>query len=272
MERVRGTRPIPQAGFNVGYVGTVDFEKMHPDFVPMSAAVDAPGVRFDVYGAGRAAARLANQAEELGVADRFGFHGWADDVRSVFARLDVLGYPLREDNYSAAELVLQEAMYAGVPPVVLPYGGAPHLIEHGENGLIAADEDDYPRCIEALHRSPELRGRLAAGAREHARRAWAPDVVAARWREIYRSLMARPKTGCRAPLFGGLSGAPLFARTLGDRAAELLGSDEAIATASPALLSVDTGGILHYRRRYPEDPDLQRWAGLALLRRARAAA
>jgi hypothetical protein len=276
-------RRVPHPGFNVGYVGTVDFAKMHPDYVAMSAAVEVPAARFQVYGAGRAFGTLADRARELGVSARFELHGWAADLRPVLGGLDVFGYPLREDNYSASELVLQEAMYAGVPPVVLPYGGAPRALDHGRTGLVAADEDDYARSIEALYRSPDLRERLGAAARDHARRAWAPEKIAARWDGVYRELLAESKAE-RAPLFDGLEGAALFARTLGERApqfersmtaadaAEQLEAERAIAASPPALASADGGGILHYRRRYPDDPHLNRWAGLVLLRLARAAA
>lgn len=33
--RLEGVRPVPHEGFNVGYIGTVDFVKMHPHFVRM---------------------------------------------------------------------------------------------------------------------------------------------------------------------------------------------------------------------------------------------
>ena len=282
-ERLDGIERIPHAGFNVGYVGTVDFAKMHPDYVAMSAAVDVPHVRFPVCGAGRAYPAIAGQADELGVTERFEFRGWVDDVRPVLGTLDVFGYPLCEDNYSAAELVLQEAMYAGVPPVVLPYGGAARVVDDGRTGMVAGDEDDYLRCVEALHRSPALRERLGSAAREHARRAWAPERIAARWRRLYEGLLARPKTE-RPPLFAGLEGAALFVRTLGDAApqferslvasdaGERLEAEQAIAASSPVLLSASTGGLLHYRRHFPDDPDLNRWAALVLLRGARAAA
>jgi glycosyltransferase involved in cell wall biosynthesis len=282
-ERVAGTRRIPHSGFNVGYIGTVDFAKMHPRYVAMSAAVEIPGVKFPVYGAGGALGALAEQAEALGVAERFELRGWVDDIRPALGSLDVFGYPLREDNYSASELVLQEAMYAGVPPVVLPYGGAPLSVDHRRTGLVAADEDDYARSIETLHRSEALREQLGRAAREHARRAWAPEAIAERWKDVYRRLLAKPKAERGAQLFGGLEGAALFARTLGDSApqfersltasdtAEQLEAERAIVASSPALASPDAGGVLHYRRRYPDDAHLRHWSGLVLLGQGRSA-
>src|SRR4051812_17152211 len=154
-ERVEGIEPVPHAGFNVGYVGTVGFAKMHQRYVAMSARIQVPEVRFVVCGGGDAFSTLARQAEALGVRERFELRGWADDLAPVLSELDVFGYPLCEDNYSASELAIQEAMYAGVPPVVLPYGGAARAVQHGRTGLVARDEDDYARAVEFLHEHPD---------------------------------------------------------------------------------------------------------------------
>jgi hypothetical protein len=256
----------------------------------MSAAVDAPNVRFSVYGSGGGFPALARQAEELGVADRFELRGWVDDIRAAIARLDVFGYPLCEDNYSASELVLQEVMYAGVAPVVLPYGGAQRLVDNGRTGLVAADEDDYPRAIETLHRSPDLRERLGKAAREHAVRTWAPDAIALQWRDAYSELLRQPKRPRPAPPTYTPEGAPAIGRaaarftgTLGGRAPqfersltapdseELLEADRMIAASSPTLASADAGGVLHYRLHHPDDAYLRLWAGLVLLEQGRPA-
>ncbi|MGL6281475.1 MAG: glycosyltransferase, partial [Microcoleaceae cyanobacterium] len=106
-------------GFNVGYIGTVDLVKMHPNYVPMSAKINIPQVKFIVCGHGNDH-HLKYQAEQLGVSTKFDWRGYVEDIKSVIEILDIFGYPLCEDNYSTAELVLQEAMYAGVPPVISP--------------------------------------------------------------------------------------------------------------------------------------------------------
>jgi hypothetical protein len=181
-------------------------------------------------------------------------------------------------------------MYAGVPPVVLPYGGAQHSVDHGRTGLVAEDEYEYPRAIETLHRSPDLRERLGKAARDHAVRTWAPDAVASLWAEAYAELLRRPKRPRPAPPTATLEGAPAiggaaarFARTLGGHAPqfersltaadseELLEADQMIAASSPALASADAGGVLHYRLHHPGDAYLRLWAGLVLLEQGRPA-
>src|SRR5258708_37485047 len=46
--RLEGTIPIPHSGFNVGYIGRVDFVKLHAAFIRMCVAVDIPAGWFYV--------------------------------------------------------------------------------------------------------------------------------------------------------------------------------------------------------------------------------
>jgi glycosyltransferase involved in cell wall biosynthesis len=288
--RLAGLARRPHDGFNVGYVGTVDFVKMHPRYAAMSAQIAVPGARFVVCGGGGAYPELRRQAAQAGAAERFDFRGPVEDIRPVLETMDVFGYPLCPDNYSASEQVLQEAMYAGVPPVVLPYGGAARVVSHGETGLIVDSEDEYPQAVEYLHRHPEERERLGRNAQARAAREFGAENTAARFGEIYERLMGGPKRGRRWPsaragedgadssarLPAGGAGASLFVESLGDAApqfrvsltsedaAELFAAERLIAGSSPVLSSAGGGGILHYRRRYPDDAHLRLWAGLVL--------
>ena len=209
----------------------------------------------------------------------------------MFASSTCSATPCCEDNYSAAELVLQEAMYAGVPPVVLPYGGARRLVEStAERGWWPPARTTTPRAVERLHRSPATRRRLGEAAREHARRTWSPERLAPRWRDAYSSLLKLPKRPRSGRPFQAIAGVPAssrgaarFADTLGDRAPqfrlsltasrleEVLDAERSIAASTPALASADAGGVLHYRRRHPQDAHLRLWSGLVLLGQGRPA-
>ena len=152
--RLAHLAPAAHAGFNVGYVGTVDFVKMHPDFMAMSADVRIPDARFVVCGSGDGFRELERQARALGVTDRFDFCGYVQDLVPVFSVLDVFGYPVADYSYGTADLVLQEAMYAGVPPVVYAPSGAHPLVDDGVTGLVARDAKQVqPRHRAAVSRT-----------------------------------------------------------------------------------------------------------------------
>ncbi|HIK10509.1 MAG TPA: glycosyltransferase [Oscillatoriaceae cyanobacterium M33_DOE_052] len=291
-ERLTHLQPKPHDRFNVGYIGTVDFVKMHRNYVPMSASIQIPNVRFIVCGGGLEK-YLQQEAQQLGAGDRFEFRGYVEDIKSVIEILDVYGYPLCEDTYAAAELNLQEVMCAGIPPVVFPYGGVKRLIMDNYTGLIVDTELEYQQAIEYLYHNPAERLRLGKNAREYAQQIFGAENAAKQLNPIYEKLMQLPKRQRQwgIPLDTSIlhqpisladvtseepqpTGAELFIETLGDQAGpfiasmtaqnieELWQSDRQIAAASPLLQSKYAGGIFQYRNYYPQDGYLKFWFGL----------
>ena len=285
--RLGEIQPQNHSTFNVGYIGTIDFAKMHPDFVAMSAGVEIPNARFVLCGDGDATAILKQQVLALSAGARFEFLHYVEDVSSVLSKLDVFGYPLCSDNYGASELVLQEAMYAGVPPVLLPFGGAPHLIAHGESGLVAGDEKEYVRAIEYLYTHPTERLRLGRNAAARARQLFGARNSAEKFNRIYSCLKETPKRIPRPfdlPARAEVTmksdlGASLLIRSLGDKATNFsnslaaleddltLSAETHIAAATPVLGNC----VLQYWKRFPDDRHLALWSGLVLLNRNRPA-
>jgi glycosyltransferase involved in cell wall biosynthesis len=287
--RLRGVRPTPHDAFNVGYIGTVDFVKMHQNYVVMSAQIDIPNVRFIVCGAGSAYPQLKQKARELGVEQKFQFLGYVEDIRSVIQTMDIFGYPLCEGNYSTAELVLQEVMLAGVPPVIFPYGGAQRSIIQNQTGLIVQNEEEYKEAIEYLYKNPKERFRLSRNAKNYARQNFGAENSAKQLNIVFDRLMGSPKKKREwRPCLGRKNleqskGSDAFINSLGNTAShfstsvqskdvnELFDADKKIALSSPVLCSPGAGGIFHYRNHYPNDPYLRFWSGLVLQQQGRYA-
>jgi glycosyltransferase involved in cell wall biosynthesis len=279
-ERLFGVTLLPHPGFNIGYIGTVDFGKMHPRYAAMHAAIDIPNTRIIVCGHGAASAILAQQIKELGLSHRFDLRGYVEDITGVLSIIDVFGYPLCEDVLVGSELVLQEVMFAGIPSVVFSHGGAAHLVNDGETGFIVNTEAQYIERIAYLYRRPDERLKMGAAAAAYARAKLGIKNLAPLIDAAYMRLASMPKR-VRSPL-ARLDGADAFVRSLGNAAGvfrasrstkmtQAMEADETIAASSEALASASGGGILHYRRRYPNDPMLRLWAGLVLLGHQRPA-
>jgi glycosyltransferase involved in cell wall biosynthesis len=270
-DRLAGCTPQAHAGFVAGYVGGLGPGKLHPDFVPMSAAARIPGARFLVCGSG--AEPLRRQVQSLAAADRFDVRGYVENIRSILAGCDVFGYPLCPDTYATSEKALQEAMWVGIPPLVFPHGGVRCLVEDGVTGRVVATPAAYTAALEALYHAPEERRRLGANARDYARAAFDPQRAVGQLSDLYTALMQQPKRPRQWP-GDGPTPAHWFVAALGEHAGpfarSLAGRDPeaeaAIAAASDLLFSGE-GGIVHYRNAYPGDPHLQRWTSLALHQR-----
>lgn len=292
-ERVENVHPKAHEGFNVGYMGSLSFSKMHPDYIAMSARANIPDVKFILCGGGNIEL-LKNQARELNAEDKFQFQGFVEDIASEIAYFDVYGYPLCEDTYAAAELNLQEAMYAGIPPIVFPHGGVKKLIINNYTGLMVDSPLEYSQALEYLYHNPEERIRLGKNAKEYASQIFGAENAARQLNPIYHRLMASPKRA-RAwgiPVDGNLldepvslldvvdippefRGAKTFIESIGNTAPyfltnltskneqELFDTDNQIANAS-TLLGSGEGGVIQYLNYFPDDGFLRFWTGLIL--------
>jgi glycosyltransferase involved in cell wall biosynthesis len=131
-------------------------------------------VRFDIYGRGDSAERIASLAADLGVADRVVFHGRIplEAVAGQVAAADVGLAPTRRDAFTDFSLSTKIFEYAAMgkvavcsrlPTVERYVGGAVLMYEPGDPIALAAG-------LRQLVADPALRARLmrAADARVHA--------------------------------------------------------------------------------------------------------
>lgn len=296
LARLEGISPRPHDGFNVGYVGTASFVKMHSDFVSMSASAEIKDARFIICGFH--SSELADEIVACPSPQKFELKGFVKDIRPVLEVLDVFGYPLGEDNYSGAEMVLQEAMFAGIPPVVFPHGGAGRLVVDNYTGLVVDSGWEYARALEYLYHHPEQRERLGKNAREYALQMFSAKKAADRLNSIYTHLMTLPKRTRKwnsmppierkkdqKPPAGGIpwpmeppeesfAGAHHFIESLGEFGGlfvesmttedhkALFATDEKIRNLSTVMKATDTGGVTQYLMCYPRDAWLLFWGGL----------
>ena len=283
--RLADPRSRTHDGYQVGYIGSLDFCKLHASFMPMSAAIEVPGIHLLVCGSGRDRPELERQANALNAADRFSFLGFTEDIADILSRIDVFGYPLCEGNHSTGELAIQEAMYAGVPPVIFPFGGAAEIVAHGHSGIIVRNENEYSAAIARLYYMPSERKRLGENAAREARARFGAHKSGPAMERLYEKMMAGPKrergSAAATQSQANNRGAWSLIRSLdgvGDTdfrcSLEPTSEDEAVA-AEERIASVSAGMadiVLQYRLRHPDDPYLRLWVGLILRKRRRAIA
>lgn len=232
---------------------------------------------------------MHHQCEAAGLSERVHVHGHVEDIRAAFAAMDIFGYPLAPHSYATSEKVIQEAMWVGVPPVVLANSAAASLVQHERTGLVCQTEAEYPRAIDRLASDAVLRTALGRGARRHAREHFDPHRNADRFLSVLEHVSTLPKRRWR-PLPGrDAPGAHCFVQSLGElgsafaqslaaplgtgqracstaepMSAETRTAEATIAEASPGLAHGE-GGVVQYRNAYPQDPHLRLWSGLIAL-------
>ncbi len=137
---------------------------------------------------------LHEQAERLGIADRVDFVGFNPDVGGELERADLLVHAsVLSDPLNTSVL---EGMAAGVPVVATDTGGHVEYMRDGREGLLhrRGDARALAGVLKRAAGDPELRRRIAAGARERAREL-APAPVAQRWITLYRAISGGRRLG-----------------------------------------------------------------------------
>ncbi|MBU3176436.1 glycosyltransferase family 4 protein [Clostridium estertheticum] len=156
------------SGFNVGYIGFLGYNKMHPNFVKYcEGASDIPNVKFNVVGETSFGKQLlVDVYNSKLVKDKIIFEGYSLNVLNNLAEFDVFGYPLNPNHYGTAENVLLEAMAAGIVPVVLNQCTEKYIVKNMKTGLLVNNISEYANALRWLYENPIKRNILAVNASE----------------------------------------------------------------------------------------------------------
>jgi len=279
IDHVASVQPNAHQRFKVGYIGTVDYSKMHPNFLKMSSKTKIPEAQFIVCG-GPSEKQIQKESLQYEMGQRFAFMGQINDIMPYLSEFDVFGYPLAPYHWGTCEQALGESMAAGVPPVVLANRAERYIVDDGVTGIVAADEEAYAQALEELYRNPGLRQRLSGNAREAARKLFSLDLMVSRWENVFNEALSFPKTQRKwTGRYHGRSVFPhhIFLESLGDYGQDFFcslnarhGRDKEAALESIRKLcdssylwrSNTRGTPHHYHRFFPEDNFLKLWSDL----------
>ncbi len=96
--------------------------------------MDKPrNVTYIIAGDGPLRPELESQAARLGVDDTVIFPGFVEEIRELFACLDIFVIPSIAEGLSITTI---EAMAAGLPVIASQVGGLPELVKDGETGFL----------------------------------------------------------------------------------------------------------------------------------------
>jgi glycosyltransferase involved in cell wall biosynthesis len=145
---------IPADSRVVGTLGALTTVKDHANLLRAHALLP-PDVVCLMCGEGPLRQELSILAAELGTAERVVMPGFARDVASVFAALDVFCLPSLSEGLP---LVVIEAIAAGKPVVCTAVGGVPEVLSRAGGGRLVPAKDPHA-LAEALNAA--LEGRVA---------------------------------------------------------------------------------------------------------------
>ena len=267
VESVADVKKRTHKGFNVGYIGTVDYCKLHPDFLDMSASVDLEDVKFIVVGCGNEK-EIQDEAISKGWGDKFQFLGFVDNIKEYLAIFDVFGYPLAPYHYGTCDQVLAEAMACGIVPVMLENKMEVSMVEDGVTGLVAVDKKSYAEAIKKLHDDVQLRTRLSMATKKKAKERFSLDKMIVEWEAVFNECLLMKKR--KRKWSGKHSGehvipSEVFLESTGEYGDVFLNNLEGYDARiekfreSPLWQSKTKGTVHHYCSFFPDDKILLRF-------------
>jgi len=248
----------PHEGFVVGYIGTLDYCKLHPQFLDICESINVPGARFVVVGTGCDADDMQKEARRRGI--NVEFTGLVGDVRPYLEMFDVFLYPLYEKHFGTCEQVLGEALAAGLPCVVMGNEAERFIISDNVNGFVCYDIDEIPGIVESIHS-----GRITLDydlVRERAADMYSIENEIEKWNAAFDGVMKHP---ARVHKWYDI-----FIESLGrcgDSIRRQLNYNDMTGIAetfntSNQWKSKSKGSIRQYLDYYPDDPVIQKLAEL----------
>ena len=246
-----------QDRFVIGYVGTLGYSKLHPNFIDFCASVDIPNVEFAMVGSPTTKDEILKAAEKKGIADRFVFYGQVSDVTTALSTMNVFGYILNPQHFGATENALLEAMAAGLPVVAIDQNVENVIIKNGETGLLVKSPQTYGAAIKKLHDDNNYSVKLGYFAKKDVLERFNTHDNRNRFKDSCNRLMAQPK---RTHVFRDF-----FGETPADWFLSCVNQDkdcflENRAQDAGIVFKEKTKGTpAHYHNYFPEDSLLTRW-------------
>ena len=134
------------------------------------------------------------------------------NLNSVYRAADFFIWPGIQEAVGMATL---EAMAAGLPVAVGPWGSVAQEIEPGATGLVARTGDELAQAARHLIAGPELRRKLGAAARAHVRRRHSLQVAAKTLTAVFEDVTGRTIAGSAAAGGAAAGGATAGGATAG---------------------------------------------------------
>lgn len=208
--------------FNIGYIGTVDYFRLHPDFLNICAKINIPNIKF-IFCGGNEHIEYQKKVQEMGLEQKFLFLGPIENIEDYLAEFDVFGYLLSRSHCGSCDQALQEAMSAGIVPVVFNNNMEETMIKHNKTGLVAQNDSEYVEYIEKLYSQPELREKISQNARMYAFSNYSLERMNEEWNKIFEEILEIKKDTKKWDIsIGNPTGFDVFLESLGDFASNFV--------------------------------------------------
>lgn len=154
------------SGFNIGYIGTLNYSKLNEDFAKYYKSIDIENSRFIIVGDTENSEEIIDDLYKLNIYNKTCIKGYVNDVSEEMQNFDVFSYLLNKDHFGTTENVLLEAMAMGLPVIAINQCAEKFLIKHMETGILISSIDEYEKAVEYLYNNPDEARRIGLNAKQ----------------------------------------------------------------------------------------------------------
>jgi glycosyltransferase involved in cell wall biosynthesis len=176
------------------FVGRLTAQKGTAVLIQALAGLPAD-VGLDIVGDGSERASLETLASELGVSTRVTFHGAVKQFQLAryYQSACALVVPSSEEGLG---LVAVEAQLCETPVIAFDSGGLPDVVQHDRTGFLVTERSAgaLAAAIRSVLDRPDGGAALGQAGRLHALATFAPESVARRYADVYRSVIGTSTT------------------------------------------------------------------------------
>lgn len=189
LERFKNIKRKQDDFFTIGYIGTVDYSKIHENFISLCNNVDIPNIRFIVCGDGSALESMKEEVKNLGLEKKIIFTGFVKNIDKYLEQFDIFAYPLTSNHYGTCDQTLAEAMSSGIVPIVFNNEMESYMINNSETGIVVHSEREYIKAIYNLYIEKTELNRLSINARESALEFFSIKSSLDEWNITFKNLL-----------------------------------------------------------------------------------
>jgi glycosyltransferase involved in cell wall biosynthesis len=174
------------------FVGRLNKQKGIELLLHALSRVPGASVSLDVVGDGENRESLVELSHALGIGDRVRWHGAVPQpaLAQFYRTATALVVPSVAEGLG---LVAVEAQLCATPVIAFASGGLLDVVQHDRTGILVDEVDAaaLAAALVSLLARPDRGASLGAAGRLHALATFAPESVARRYADVYRSAIAR---------------------------------------------------------------------------------
>lgn len=244
--------------FVVGYIGTLDYCKISPNFVPLCEEIlkEIPDAKFVICGVGPDEEKIKKEISHKGLGNSFSFKGMCLNVKEIIPSFSVLGYPLNEKHFGTCEQVLGEVMAAGIMPVVFDNPAEKHICQ--SIGKVSKCLEEYIKNIIDLYSKP-INRKVALDLKGRAKELYDMNTMIDSWNKVFSECLVSKKESREWNASKVYNGYEIFLESIGKYSNIVKsGNLEEIKRffSSDQWLSKSKGSIRQYVDAFPNDSRL----------------